>query len=218
MVTKQQPSPVRPRKVPRQSRAAYTVAMLLEAVACLLESEGTERLSTNRVAQRAGVSIGSLYQYFPSKDALIVALCQRERGAFLTEAQAAQQATDGRGALVQLISAAVRQQLHRPTLARLLDYEQTRPVIASELAPFIVAMTALVGQLLARADVPTQPDPTKAIDDVIAIVRGMVNTAGDRGEHDHAGLEQRIGRAVFGYLGMPPAGPQDPRTTGASPV
>lgn len=192
--------------------------MLLEAVACLLESEGTERLSTNRVAQRAGVSIGSLYQYFPSKDALIVALCQRERGAFLTEAQAAQQATDGRGALVQLISAAVRQQLHRPTLARLLDYEQTRPVIASELAPFIVAMTALVGQLLARADVPTQPDPTKAIDDVIAIVRGMVNTAGDRGEHDHAGLEQRIGRAVFGYLGMPPAGPQDPRTTGASPV
>jgi AcrR family transcriptional regulator len=40
-------------------------------------------LNTNRVAQRAGVSIGSLYQYFPGKDALIVALIRRERDAFL---------------------------------------------------------------------------------------------------------------------------------------
>jgi AcrR family transcriptional regulator len=211
-VTKQHPSAVRPRKVPQQSRAEYTVAVLLEAVACLLETDGAERLTTNRVAQRAGVSIGSLYQYFPGKDALIVALCQRERNAFLADAGDARQAPDGRGALLRLIGAAVNQQLHRPELARLLDFEQTRPVIARELAPFIVAMAALVGQLLERADIPSQADSAAAIDDVIAIVRGMVNAAGDRGEHDRAGLEQRIGRAVFGYLGMPALAPEDPHT------
>ncbi|MCC4617082.1 hypothetical protein LL972_13925 [Xanthomonas campestris pv. asclepiadis] len=103
--------------------------------------------------------------------------------------------------------------LDRPVLARLLDFEQPRPVIARELAPFIVAMTALVGQLLARADIPSQPDSATAIDDVIAIVRGMVNAAGDRGEHDRALLEQRIGRAVLGYLGMQHAVCTDPHAT-----
>jgi AcrR family transcriptional regulator len=66
-----------PRKKPRQERAQATVDAILEATAHVLCTIGYDRTSTNRVALAAGVSIGSLYQYFPSKEALVAALVQR---------------------------------------------------------------------------------------------------------------------------------------------
>lgn len=65
------------RKLPRQQRAQSTVDALLQATAELLQEMGYARLTTNHVAQRAGVSIGSLYQYYPGKDALCHALAER---------------------------------------------------------------------------------------------------------------------------------------------
>src|SRR5262245_2757752 len=65
------------RKAPRQPRAQATVEAILAATADLLEKSGYARLTTNHVAQRAGISIGSLYQYFPSKEALCHALAER---------------------------------------------------------------------------------------------------------------------------------------------
>jgi AcrR family transcriptional regulator len=67
-------SPAQPRKQPRQSRSRETVRTILDAAAAVLIKRGYEGMSTNQVAQRAGVSIGSLYQYFPSKEAIIAAL------------------------------------------------------------------------------------------------------------------------------------------------
>ena len=67
----------RQRRTPVQERAQATVEALLEATAHLLVQEGFARMSTNRIAQRAGVSIGSLYQYFSDKEALVAALNQR---------------------------------------------------------------------------------------------------------------------------------------------
>lgn len=66
-----------PRKQPRQARARATVDTIMEATAQILANDGYGGLNTNRVAERAGVSIGSLYQYFPNKSALITALMQR---------------------------------------------------------------------------------------------------------------------------------------------
>jgi AcrR family transcriptional regulator len=66
---KQGPTP--PRKQPVQERARFTVDAIVAATRRLLEEEGRERVTTNRVAEIAGVSIGSLYQYFPNKDALV---------------------------------------------------------------------------------------------------------------------------------------------------
>lgn len=210
-VTPPRRNPLTPRKIPQQSRAEHTVAAILEAVACVLETRGMAGLNTNRVAARAGVSIGSLYQYFPGKDALIVALCQRERAAFLAEASAALQAPTGQAAWRRLITASVHQQLRRPALTRLLDFEETRPAVARELAPFRAGMGALIGQLLARGDIPPPRDMALATGDLMAIVRGLVNAAGERGDVDAGALdaidaiddlERRIGRAVFGYLGL----------------
>ena len=63
-----------PRRRPRQARAQATVDAIVKATARVLIEEGYDRASTNRIAQAAGVSIGSLYQYFPSKEALVAAL------------------------------------------------------------------------------------------------------------------------------------------------
>ncbi|WOK17158.1 helix-turn-helix domain-containing protein [Rhodopseudomonas sp. BAL398] len=67
----------RPRKIPRQARSRATVEVILDATALLLVDEGFEQTTTNRIAERAGVSIGSLYQYFPNREAVVGAVAQR---------------------------------------------------------------------------------------------------------------------------------------------
>ena len=74
--------PVTPRKEPRQPRARATVDAILLAAAHILKTEGFERATTNRIAERAGVSIGSLYQYFPNKQAVVAALRERHHDWF----------------------------------------------------------------------------------------------------------------------------------------
>lgn len=73
----------RPRKKPKQRRSHQTVNAIVEATARILEEEGFEKASTNRVAKRAGVSIGSLYQYFPNKESLVLAVFERHCGQML---------------------------------------------------------------------------------------------------------------------------------------
>lgn len=64
----------RPRKTPVQTRAAVTVAAISEAAIQVLLSDGVDRLTTTRVAERAGVSVGTLYQYYPNKQSLLFAV------------------------------------------------------------------------------------------------------------------------------------------------
>ena len=72
------------RRIPRQTRAEETVTAILEASAQVLEAGGPPAFTTNAVAERAGVSIGTLYQYFADKQALLRALAERELQRTLT--------------------------------------------------------------------------------------------------------------------------------------
>ncbi|MGH7281000.1 MAG: TetR/AcrR family transcriptional regulator [Polyangiaceae bacterium] len=74
---------VRPRKLPTQARAQDTVEAILAAAKRVLVLDGYEKTTTNRVADVAGVSIGSLYQYFPSKAALVSELIRRHMAKML---------------------------------------------------------------------------------------------------------------------------------------
>lgn len=69
------------RKVPRQQRARASVDFVLEAAAQVLETHGETGFNTNSVAERAGVSVGTLYRYFPDKAAILRALALRETEA-----------------------------------------------------------------------------------------------------------------------------------------
>jgi AcrR family transcriptional regulator len=70
-------STAEPRKRPRQTRSTETVDRILTAAARIFDERGYRATTTNHVAAEAGVSIGSLYQYFPNKDALLVALAEQ---------------------------------------------------------------------------------------------------------------------------------------------
>jgi AcrR family transcriptional regulator len=68
-----------PRKEASQERSRATVDALVDATARILVREGFDKASTNRIAAVAGVSVGSLYQYFPSKEALVAAVIERHQ-------------------------------------------------------------------------------------------------------------------------------------------
>ncbi len=72
-----------PRKLPQQDRSKVTVDAILTATARILTSEGYDRATTNRIAELAGVSIGSLYQYFPSKEALVTSLAENHASTMM---------------------------------------------------------------------------------------------------------------------------------------
>lgn len=77
MKTRQAPR-ISVRKQPKQQRSSQLVADILEAAIRVLQREGAQRFTTARVAETAGVSIGSLYQYFPNKEAILFRLQEEE--------------------------------------------------------------------------------------------------------------------------------------------
>lgn len=200
MATRKRQAPLKPRKLPAQARSAATVSAILEAAARILETRGFPGYTTNAVAERAGVSIGSLYQYFPNKDALTAALIERETAPLLAAMDHARQAPSYRAGIDLLIGAAVKHQMQRPALARLLDFEERRLPMGERAARLFDIIIGLAVELLARADAPALADPPRAAADVLAIVKGMVDMAGERGETDAPALANRVARAVSGYL------------------
>ena len=100
-----------------------TVDALIEATARILVREGFDKASTNRIAEEAGVSVGSLYQYFPSKEALVVAVIERhKRDIFDVVRRAIAQAAAQplRQAMRMLVAAAVEAHRVDPKLHRVL--------------------------------------------------------------------------------------------------
>jgi AcrR family transcriptional regulator len=193
----------RPRKQPRQARAQHTVEAIIEAAARILEEQGHGGFTTNAVAELAGVSIGTLYQYFPDKDALLGALIARETARLVEEADAASVIAPGQQALDALVRAAVRHQVRRPRLARLLDFEEARLPLDSGTQVVRSRFMAILADILARPDLPKQSNMAAVTGDVAAIMRGMIDAAGERGEHGQEALVARVRRAVLGYLSMP---------------
>jgi AcrR family transcriptional regulator len=126
------PTRTSPRKAPRQERSRLTVEALLDAAAQVFERHGYAAGTTNRIAERAGVSIGSLYQYYPNKDAILVALVQRHldegvaaAGPVLTALVADPPPVDV--GMRRLLEAMVALHRDRPKLHRVLFEEAPRP-------------------------------------------------------------------------------------------
>ena len=117
---------ISPRKAPRQSRSQATVTAILDATARILIERGFAAASTNAVAERAGVSVGSLYQYFPNKEALIAALHARHGEQMMAVIQRAlTQAMDATldDALSGLIGATVEAHRVDADLHRVLEQQ-----------------------------------------------------------------------------------------------
>lgn len=89
------------RKAPSQARAQATVETIFDATARIVENDGEAALTTNRIAAEAGFSIGTLYQYFPSKEAVVLAMIERQRDRAQMDIQALLDAALAQGLPVQ---------------------------------------------------------------------------------------------------------------------
>lgn len=83
------PECLKPRKMPTQARSTATVAAIFQATIQVLLADGGHRLTTTRVAERAGVSVGTMYQYFPHKQALLYAVVHQHLTEFVEAFEAA---------------------------------------------------------------------------------------------------------------------------------
>jgi AcrR family transcriptional regulator len=146
---------LKPRKKPVQQRSRFTVDQILEAAARVFAERGYAGATTNHIAKRAGVSIGSLYQYFPNKDTILVALQEQhmESGAEVLQ-ESMQKALEEKKAPEHLLRSFVRQiiEMHasEPALHHALLYEGPRTPELSERAHAIEeSMAHAVEQILA---------------------------------------------------------------------
>lgn len=200
MATRVRPSSNDLRKRPRQARSVAMVTAILDAAARMLEAEGLDGLTTNAVADRAGVSVGSLYQYFPSRSAILAELTRRERAKFRARIDAV--ASDFRQATFEtavraLVDAAVDHQLDSPALARALDYIEPSLALGADTAKLAGDIVRTVEGLLRYHGISR---PAEAARDLVAMGKGMIDAAGLAGESNSKGLAVRVSRAMLGYL------------------
>jgi AcrR family transcriptional regulator len=187
------------RKVPRQARSQETVNVILEASARILESEGLRGFNTNAIAAKAGVSVGSLYQYFPNKDAIVLALIGSFEETLHDAALRAVQGGKGhqlKSGLRLLVRALVAVHYGRPRLNRVLEAEEER--LGSEIssAAFHENVLQLLRDHQDQVVVPVSQTTERV---VMAIVRALVDLGLASGVSPRS-TEQRALHAICGYL------------------
>ncbi len=129
MPSKRKRPAVRPRKSPQQERSRFTVDAILEAAAYILVRRGYEGLTTNRIAERAGVNVASLYQYFPNKEAVLAELMRRHAVETRRTALSILEARRGRGfasTVRGVVAAIVAAHAVEPELHRIFTVEGAR--------------------------------------------------------------------------------------------
>ena len=118
------------RKRPKQGRSKATVTAILDAAARILTESGYAAASTNRIAERAGVSIGSLYEYFPGKEAIFAELRRREGQTYYAELMAGLRPESPRVAIRHIVRSRLGWMRRNPTLYAALEAEIPRHAIA----------------------------------------------------------------------------------------
>jgi AcrR family transcriptional regulator len=146
---------LKPRRTPRQGRSRETYEAIVEAGAQVFERYGYAAGTTNRIAQRAGVSIGSLYQYFPNKDALVLELCRRHIAQLNQTAEPALKALVEyvpplRDGLTAIVLGTIELHKRSPGLQRVLFEETPRSgEIRTLLLELFERASGLIGDYLA---------------------------------------------------------------------
>jgi len=206
--------PDSPRKKPTQARAQNTVEAILRASAHILRTAGWDACNTNAVARRAGVSIGSLYQYFPSKEALVAALAEehaaRGLGVLMEAIAAAPQGTLSFPQTVRhYIRAMVALHAVDPRLHRVLVEQVSRLKGGFE----VVRRVSTQSAALVRSWLETQREHIRAVD--LDVATFMLVTSVESVAHlqvldrpaqlNQELLVEELSQLVLGYLGVAPA-------------
>ncbi|WP_343303943.1 TetR/AcrR family transcriptional regulator [Mesorhizobium retamae] len=194
------------RKEPRQARSRATVETIVQAGARILSDEGWVGFTTNRVAELAGVSIGSLYQYFPDKLSLVdairhrhlddsIAVMRRIRADGVSPAEFAAQ-------LVQAVVAAhsVYPGLHRVLLDEAPSSEGYRNPSSAFEIEYLSYYAEAVATYRKRQPNPADHVAARVISDAID---GVIHNAARRGAVADPAMQRELVRLITLYLGEP---------------
>jgi AcrR family transcriptional regulator len=168
-----------PRKRPRQARSRATIDAILEATARVLVKRGFDGLTTNAVAAAAGVSIGSVYQYFPNKEALVGGLIERhveEMGAAIVDELAKVATLPLPRAVRQVIELTIRAHAVQPELHGVLTEQVPRVGRLAKLRETDELCSRMIAQLLVarRAEVAIR-DPDLAAFVIVSAIEAAVH-------------------------------------------
>jgi AcrR family transcriptional regulator len=167
-----------PRKTPVQDRSVETRARILEAAARVFSRHGYAAGTTNRIAAEADLSVGSLYQYFPNKDAVLVELVRRHLDAgfrSVTEGLAAVDAVADapgrtRRLLAAAVDAAIANHVDDPGLHQVLFEESPRP------PELLAELRTIEGEAIELAAGVLAADPDVRVTDPVMAARVVVTT------------------------------------------
>jgi len=154
------------RKQPRQARAQATVGAILEATVQILDGEGLDAATMARIAEVAGVSVGSIYQYFSHRDAILNALQDREFERALSFVQGA--LADGnlsqspRETVISVVRGLTALYRSCPGLHRVLAIEGLRVAKADRVHAFDLRVIEIVRHFLVASSVPLLPQSREA--------------------------------------------------------
>ncbi len=176
-----------PRRLPRSQLGTATVEAILSAVERILERNGLDGLTTNHVAELAGVSIGSLYQYFPNKEALIGAVQDRYAEDTLTRVRAALEANADQPirTVIMRIGEAVlaAKQNQRPIHRALID-ARTAANVWDRYRGWMDQHVDLIAEFLSKRDDVQVADVRSAAFVVVHAGEGLIQAATERPDVD----------------------------------
>ncbi|MDQ0085282.1 AcrR family transcriptional regulator [Variovorax boronicumulans] len=190
------------RKAPRQQRSRVTVDVIVEAATRVLARRGWARFTTNEIAAVAGVSVGSLYQYFPNKLAIAEAIRQRHLDEVLvalsgagddSEAVALDQRV-ARFADGVIAAHSVDEALHRVLL------DEVPLVARSSYAEFEAEYQRRYRALIAASASGAAGDDETAARVLSSAVEGVVHAAAHRGDLGLPALRSELVRLILAYL------------------
>ena len=165
------------RRIPRQRRASDTVAAIIEAAAQVLEARGLPAFTTNAVAERAGVSIGTLYQYFADKNALLLALARQEMTVTLNDVARALQGEENpsvEGRVRAMVRAIVHAFRDRPRARNAVVQTILAQGIGIEVMGPVAAFIAEAGGEVGHGKLPILS--TLSREQVFVLSRAMMGT------------------------------------------
>jgi AcrR family transcriptional regulator len=173
------------RRTPSKARSAATVETILEAVAQILESGSANQFTTNRVAERAGYSIGTLYNYFPNKQSLLRALVQREthkQESALRRLLESQPEVPTEALIRRILRSALRPFDERRGLQRVMMglLFSERDIVDSAMAVGERLMPLLNGRLGAARSASVRDGNSITVDVTLGSVIGAIMTVGRR--------------------------------------